>query len=120
MSDDKTREQKRAEFEQKQKDRADAEQKRRDLVEDLDMRFDDELGGARGKAFEIVETPDGPIVVAPLGQMVTFKKFSDSKKLTADIENFVLPHVKHPDAKTYLDMIGKRPVYAVRCANALF
>lgn len=120
MSDEKSRDQRLAEHEAKQKARADEEKKRRELVEDLEMRFDAELDGPRGKAFEIIETADGPIVVAPLEQMVTFKKFSESKKTSADIENFVRPHVKHPAAIDYMRMIDSRPVYAVRCANALF
>jgi hypothetical protein len=118
MSDQaKTREQRVAEFEARKKARAEEEKAASTLIEDLEMKFDEELG-ARGKEFEIVETQDGPIVLA-LGTQVAFKKFNDSKKSQGDCENFVRPCVKFPDAGKVMAMFDKRPVYAVRCANAL-
>lgn len=116
--EEKTREQRLAEHQAKQAARAEEKRKRQELVEDLEMRFDEELGGARGREFEIVETEDGPIVVV-LGPEVLFKKFSDSKKTQVDVENFVRPLVKYPDGATYAGMVAKRSAYAIRCANAL-
>lgn len=117
MSDEKTNEQRRAEFEARKKALADEEKAFSDLVEDLEMKFDEEFG-PRGKEFEIVETKEGPIVVV-LGAQVTFKKFSDSKKSQGDCETFVRACAKYPDAGKLMALFDKRPVYAVRCANAL-
>ena len=116
-TEEKTREQRVAEFEARKKARAEDEKASAQIVEDLEMKYDEELG-ARGKEFEIVETQDGPIVVA-LGAQVTFKKFNDSKKSQGDCENFVRACAKYPDGAKLLALFDKRPVYAVRCANAL-
>ena len=117
-TEEKSREDKLAEF-QRMKDKriADEARRLREEVEDVEMRFDTELG-PRGKEWDIVETQDGPIVVV-LGAQLMFKKFSDSKKTQIDVENFVRPLVKYPDAAKYMALVDKRPAYAVRCANAL-
>lgn len=119
MSDEpKTRDQKIAEFQAAKAEREAADAKRlREEVEDLEMRFDAELG-PRGQDWEIVETPDGAIVVA-IGTVVAWKKFSESKMTMLDVENFVRPLVKYPEAARYMALVDKRPAYAVRCANAL-
>lgn len=117
MSEEKTREQRIAEFEARKKQRLEDERKMRELVEDLEMKYDEELG-PRGKEWEMIETEDGPIVVI-LGTLSAFKKFSESKKTQIDVENFVRPLVKYPDGKAYAELVDKRPVYAVRLANAL-
>lgn len=118
MSEEKTREQRLAEFNAAKSARDTAEAKRlREEVEDVEMKFDAEMG-PRGREWDLIETQDGPIVVV-LGSQVTFKKFSESKKTQIDVENFVRPLVKYPDAAKYMAIVEKRPAYAVRAANAL-
>lgn len=118
MSQEKTREERLAEFQATKAAREASEEKRlREELEDVEMKFDADRG-PRGREWDLVMTQDGPIVV-DIGTELEFKKFSESKKTQIDVENFVRPRVRYPDAAKYMALASKRPAYAVRVANAL-
>lgn len=113
----KTLEQRKAEFEARKVQREKDAEAVREKIELVALDFDERLG-PRGADWEMIETTEGPIVVV-VGSQSAFKKFQESKKGPTDVENFVRPLVKYPEAKDYAAMVDKRPVYAIRCANAL-
>ncbi|MBX3218919.1 MAG: hypothetical protein KF795_00285 [Labilithrix sp.] len=86
-------------------------------VLELDGRLEQELG-PRGAYFEIVETLEGPIAVK-LGEAVLHTRFQASKIQDADVHEYVFPNVVHPSKEKYLEIVGRRPGVALRCANAL-
>lgn len=74
--------------------------------------------GRRGHEFEIVETVDGPIAVT-LGEGILHSRFQESKMTDVDLHDYVFPNVVHPSKEAYLEIVGKRPAIALRCASAL-
>lgn len=86
-------------------------------VLDLEARLEKELG-PRGEQFEIVDTVEGPIAVK-LGEAILYTRFSGSKVTESDVHDFVFPCLVHPDPAKYLELVGRRPHLAVRCASAL-
>lgn len=84
-----------------------------ELEEDLEKKH-----GPRGSYFEIVETAEGPIAVK-LGEGVLHTRFAESKVTPTDIHDYVFPCVVHPSREKYLEIVGRRPAVALRCANAL-
>jgi hypothetical protein len=86
-------------------------------VLELETRLEKELG-PRGAYFEIVETLEGPIAVK-LGEAVLHTRFQASKIQDADVHEYVFPSVVHPTKEKYLEIVGRRPGVALRCANAL-
>jgi hypothetical protein len=86
-------------------------------VLELEERFEKELG-PRGSFFEVVETVDGPIVLK-LGEAVLHTRFAESKVTPNDIHDYVFPCVAYPTKEKFLEIVGRRPGLALRCANAL-
>lgn len=84
---------------------------------ELESKLSAELG-ERGVHFEIVETVEGPVAVK-LGEAVLHQRFQNSKVTETDIHDYVFPCVVYPTQPAYLELVGRRPVIAVRCANAL-
>jgi hypothetical protein len=86
---------------------------------ELEEKYTSELG-KRGRYFEIVETPEGPIVVK-LGEGVLFKRLRDKKgePTSDDIQQFVAPCVVHPDKTTFSKMVEGRFGILTRCSDAL-
>lgn len=84
---------------------------------DLESKLEGELG-PRGEHFEIVETVEGPIAVK-LGEGILHTRFQASKVTDTDIHDYVFPCVVHPSKEKYLEIVGRRPGIALRCANAL-
>lgn len=86
-------------------------------VLELEERLEKELG-PRGVDFEIVETIEGPIAVKR-GEAILHQRFQSSKVDEASIDAYVRPCVVHPAKEKYLEIVGRRPGVAVRCASAL-
>jgi hypothetical protein len=88
-------------------------------VLELEAKYEKELG-PRGVDFEIVDTVEGPIVVK-LGEAVLHTRFQSKgdKYTDADVFDYVDPCVVHPSKEKFREMIGRKPVFAVRCASAL-
>lgn len=86
-------------------------------VLELEDRLTTELKGARGEAFEIVETVDGPIAVK-LGVKTLFKTFRASKMDEEAAYQFVGPCLL-TDVDAFKQIIGNRPGVLDRCATAL-
>jgi hypothetical protein len=87
----------------------------------LEDRFEKDLNGRRGQAFEIVdvsELGEGHIVVK-LGEDVLFNAFKASKMDVVDLDSFVTPCVKYPSIDQYRQIVKRRAFIADRCANAL-
>ena len=86
---------------------------------ELEEKFTKELG-PRGTQFEIIDTPEGPIVVR-LGEAVLFKRMRDKpgEANSEDLQNFVSPCVVHPDKAAFSAMIEKRFGVLMRCSAAL-
>ncbi len=101
----------------REKSKAEAAQARELESLELEEKYDKELG-PRGAFFEIVDTIEGPIVLK-LGEAVLHTRFSESKVTAADIHEYVYPCVVHPTKEKYLEIVGRRPALALRCANAL-
>jgi hypothetical protein len=102
-----------------------ARQAERDAAElaklELEERFEKELNGRRGQAFEIVDVSDlgeGHIIVK-LGEDVLFNAFKASKMNVVDIDAFVTPCVVYPSIDQYRQTVKRRSFIADRCANAL-
>jgi hypothetical protein len=102
-----------------------ARQADRDAAElaklDLEERFEKDLNGRRGQAFEIVdvsELGEGHIVVK-LGEDVLFNAFKASKMSVVDLDAFVTPSLVYPSVDDYRKAVKRRPFIADRCANAL-
>lgn len=99
-----------------------AESDARELQElELVVRFEQEIG-ARGREFELVSTPDGPIVVKR-GEFVLYKKFQASMKGSSEptpeaVFAYVSPSIVYPDKETFNRLVDAKPYYAVRCASA--
>jgi hypothetical protein len=87
------------------------------LILELEEKLEKELG-ARGSFFEIVDTVEGPIALM-LGAAVLHTRFQASKVTDQDIHDYVFPCVVHPEKEKYLEIVGRRPGVALRCANAL-
>lgn len=99
-----------------------AEVRELELLE-LEAKLEDELGGARGEAFEIVSTLEG-LVAVKLGAAVLHTRFEAAvakEETVSDrtIHDYVFPCLAHPAPDAYLAMVAKRPAIASRCANAL-
>lgn len=114
-----------AERDKRDKARSDSGKKRQRLIMELELRFEDELGGGLGVAFAMVQTPESPIVVK-LGQAILFKRFVSSKKdkQTGDlpmetIEQFVQPCIVFPDLPTYEAIVDKHKGVPYLLANKL-
>lgn len=85
---------------------------------DLEAKLEKEHG-PRGKFFEILDTVEGPIAVK-LGEAVLHTRFQGAKDLNENaIHDYVFPCVVHPAKEKYLEIIGRRPGIALRCASAL-
>lgn len=84
---------------------------------ELEAKLED-MFGPRGQAFELVETLEGPIAVK-LGEGILHTRFQASKMDDAAIDEYVRPCVAHPTKEKYLEMVGRRPGLALRCASAL-
>jgi hypothetical protein len=91
---------------------------------ELENRLEDEGKGPRGIHFELVDGgADGPIAVR-LGEMILYKRFTatmkgDKEPSHEDLVAYVTPCVLHPDRQAFLALVDKKPVLAMRCANAL-
>lgn len=95
------------------------------LIDELELRFEDELAGARGVAFAIVNVPESPIVIK-LGPSVLFKRWNGAKRekdtglpsieVTAQ---FVAPCIVYPEKSEYEAIVGKREAVIIACANML-
>ena len=94
-----------------------AELEKFDLIE----RFEKELHGRLGRAFEVVDlTALGEgFVVVKLGDQVHWRTFESSKMNAMDTDVFVVPCVVHPSIDEYRKVIVRRPFVATRCATAL-
>jgi hypothetical protein len=87
---------------------------------ELEERFEQELGPIH-KAFDIVRTIEGPIVLK-LGEAVLFKTFKSKFKPEPSLEDmhqFVHPCVAHPAKDKFLDWTGRYAALLVTCANTL-
>lgn len=89
----------------------------------LKLKFSKELG-PQGSAFDIIRTPDGPIVIA-LGDSLFYRKLAalkrDEKTDTfndADLHAIIAPNVKHPDAATFAQLADKRGGLRAACLFA--
>jgi len=95
-----------------------------ELVElELEEKYSKECGGDRGVVFEILDTPDGHIVVK-LGEWIDYKKFTTGKQvngtpLPEDIITFALANLVYPTREKFLAINNKFGGVAPRCANAL-
>lgn len=87
-------------------------------VLELEVKLEAELG-PRGAFFEIVSTLEGPIAVK-LGEAVLHTRFQAAKDITDTVlHDYVFPNVVHPSKEKYLEIVGRRPALALRCASAL-
>jgi hypothetical protein len=88
----------------------------------LEEKFETELGGPVGRAFDIVDASglgEG-YVVLKLGEAALLNAFMSAKENDAvTTEAFVLPNVVHPTRDEYRKLVMRRPVIAARCAGAL-
>jgi len=98
--------------------RAKEERARRMRIELLEQAMEQETGGRMGEAFAILDTSEGPIVVAR-GPAVLHKRFRESKMKDADVHDFVTPCVAHPDKPKFLEIVDRCPGLMVVVANAL-
>lgn len=96
-----------------------------ELVEgELELKFEKDLAGTRGVAFEIIGTPDGFIVVK-LGEWVHYKRFMASKRdasgipLAEDMVTFALANLVYPDREKFLAITNRYGAVATRCSNAI-
>ncbi len=87
-------------------------------VLELEAKLEADLG-PRGAYFEIVETLEGPVAVK-LGEAVLHTRFQGAKDITDTVlHDYVFPNVVHPAKEKYLEIVGRRPAIALRCASAL-
>ncbi len=87
-------------------------------VLELEAKLEGELG-PRGAFFEIVETLEGPVAVK-LGEAVLHTRFQGAKDITDTVlHDYVFPNVVAPAKEKYLEIVGRRPAIALRCASAL-
>ncbi len=87
-------------------------------VLELEAKLEGELG-PRGAFFEIVETLEGPVAVK-LGEAVLHTRFQGAKDITDTVlHDYVFPNVVSPAKEKYLEIVGRRPAIALRCASAL-
>jgi hypothetical protein len=103
--------------EERQKAREGDAEARELAILELEEKLEAEHG-ARGVMFEIVDTVEGPIAVK-LGEAVLHTRFQQSKMTDAELDEYVRPCVVHPSKEKYLEIVGRRPAIALRCASAL-
>ncbi len=114
---------------QEERDKRDAARRatneaRSKLLLELELKYEDELGGPKGVAFAIVNVPESPIVVK-LGAAVMFKRFVTAKKdkdgnpSYEDTVSFIVPNVVYPERPQLEDIIDKRAAVATAVANKL-
>lgn len=103
----------------KRESEREAEAQARELQElELEDKYSTDLG-PRGKAFEMVVTEHG-IVVVKLGDAATYKRYMASDKDAAEsIHQFVAPNVVFPSREEYGRLTVERPFVGVKCAGAL-
>ena len=88
----------------------------------LKKRFRAELG-VQGVDWDVIDG-HATFVVVKLGEAVLHKTFTEAvakkgKPDGTDLDAFVPPNVVHPSREAYLELVGRKPAVAVRCANAL-
>lgn len=113
------------EKERRDRARTDAKATRVRQISELELRFEDELGGPRGVAFAIVNVPESAIVVK-LGPAVLFKRWNGAKREKDTglpslevTSQFVTPCVCFPDRAEFEAIVDKRHAVIVACANML-
>lgn len=95
-----------------------------ELVElELEEKYTKECAGDRGTVFEILDTPDGHVVVK-IGEWVDYKRFTTGKQVNGapipeDIVTFALASLVYPTREKFLAINNKFGGVAARCANAL-
>lgn len=92
-------------------------------VLELEERFERELNGVRGKAFYILVTTEGPIVVKR-GESVIYKRFEQSQKGDAQttekqLLDLVTPCVVFPDKDRFIEIVTHLKGLPLRLANPL-
>lgn len=114
-----------AEKERREKARSEGKAAREREISELELRFEDELGGPRGVAFAIVNVPESAIVVK-LGPATLFKRWNGAKREKDTglpslevTSQFVSPCVVYPDAAKFTAIVDKRHAVIVACANML-
>ena len=84
----------------------------------LEEKLEAELGGVRGRAFQIVDVVGEPLIVVKPGPAVVFKQLRESKASLDDLQRFVAACLHTPDVKGFADIVERRAGVVVRCADA--
>lgn len=89
------------------------------LEADLEERFERELNGERGRAFFILATTEGPVVVKR-GESVIYKRFEAAKDPNEKaLLDLVTPCVVYPDKERFTEILGILKGLPLRLANPL-
>ena len=94
----------------------------RELEEfNLEQKYEAELGGPRGVAFELVDATafGGGFVVLKLGARVLWTRLQASKVTDGDIQDFCAPCVVHPSKEDFKALVMARPGLLGACGKAL-
>lgn len=118
----------RARKDEKSKAREVALKTRELAILELEALLEDETGGVRGAAFEIVDAEDQGLVGMKPGPSVLWKRFQSTwtdkhgkarDPSTEDIQAFVIPCLAQTTREKFLQIVEDRGGVALRCANAL-
>ena len=85
----------------------------------LEEKLEAELGGPRGRAFQIIDIAGEPLVAVKPGPSVLVKQLRESKGNLDDLQRFVVPCLVQPDKTTFAEIVERHGLALVRVADAL-